>query len=244
MSRVNRMQSGNSNPAAKFFQWKSDHQKFAYYDKAEEKNVFVEMPVKFLALVSYKCIKGFNSKKNTGISSNEVRSVGKDSKETLRVHFFDQAKTVIADGKWQDIKDEVDREGGKFTESVYAMLPDGELVNFQINGAGLSTWYEFQKNQSDKFFDTWIEVKSFKEGKQGKVDYTFPVFEWGDKLDRKEEKLASECDAKISTYEDSYFNGKPAAHGHALDGDRSNSAVNQYEEDRLEPVSNFDDLDI
>lgn len=202
------MQSANSNPAEKFFQWRSDHQKFAYYDKEKEENVFVDMPVKFLALVSYKTVKGYNGKKGCGISSNEVRAIGKNSNERLKVHYFDEGKTVIAEGKWSDIKDAVDNAGGKFTESVYAMLPDGSLVNFQINGAGLSTWYEFQKNQSDKFFDNWIIVNKFKEGQQGTVKYTYPVFEWGTSLNRSEQKMAEECDKKIEAYEASYFDGK------------------------------------
>ncbi len=227
MSRVNRMQSANSNPAEKFFQWKSDHQKFAYYDKAESKNVFVEMPVKFLALASYKTIKGYNAKKGARISSNEVKSVSKNSNEDLKVHYFDEGKSVIAEGKWSDIKDTVDNAGGKFTESVYAMLPDGTLVNFQINGAALSTWYEFQKNQSDKFFDNWIEVNGFKEGKQGKVEYTYPVFEWGTTLDRNEGKLAEACDKKIESYEESYFNGGSVAE--TVNVGRANSEASKYE---------------
>lgn len=232
MSRINRMKSANSNPAEKFFQWKSDHQKFAYYDKAQEKNVFVEMPVKFLALSSYKTVKGYNPKKG-GIGCNEVKSIAKNSNETLNVYYFNDGKETIAKGRWADIKETVDNAGGKFTESVYAMLPDGSLVNFQINGASLSTWYEFQKNQSDKFFDYWVEVNAFKSGKQGKVEYTYPVFEWGQKMDRKEMDLANECDKKITAYEASYFNNAPAPQG------RENSEVDKYEAD-FEPATNED----
>src|SRR5690606_8074340 len=114
-----------------------------YYDKAKEENIFVELPLKFLGLVSYKTVKGYNAKKGQkgcGIFSNEVKRVGQKSTETLKVQYFDEEKSVIAEGKWNDIKEVVDNAGGKFTESVYAMLEDGSLVNFQINGAALSTW--------------------------------------------------------------------------------------------------------
>lgn len=229
MARKNRMTSANTNPAEKFFQWKSEHQKFAYYDKAEEKNVFVDLPIKFLGLVAYKTVKGYNGKKGAGIGANEVKTIGRNSNEILKVYYFDEGKTSIASGKWNDIKEVVDNAGGKFTESVYAMLEDGSLVNFQINGAALSTWYEFQKNQSDKFFDNWIVVKGFKEGKQGSVQYTYPVFEWGSTLDRSAQKLAEECDSKIEAYEDNYFGNKQPEPS-AFDGDRSRSEVNKYKE--------------
>jgi hypothetical protein len=244
MSRVNRMQSSNSNPAEKFFTWKSEHQKFAYYDKAKEENIFVELPLKFLAISSYKTVKGFNPKRGVngaGIGSNEVRSIAKKSNETLKVHFWDSDKSVIAEGKWNDIKETVDNAGGKFTESVYAMLEDGTLVNFQIMGAGLTTWYEFQKNQSDKFFDNWIVVKGFKEGKQGSVKYTYPVFEWGTTLNRSEQKLAEICDKKISDYEDWYFDGKEVAPD--AFADRAQSEVDKYDVKDAEEVETGDDLE-
>ena len=231
MARSNRMATQNSNPAEKFFQWKSDHQKFAYYDKSEEKNVFVDLPLKFLAIAAYKTVKGFNPKKNCGIGCNEVKSIGKNSNETMKVYFFDDGKTTIAEGKWNDIKADVDNAGGKFTESVYAMLEDGSLVNFQINGASLSTWYDFQKNNSNKFFDNWIEVKGFKDGEQGKgrVKYTYPVFEWGTTLTRSEQKLAEEADAKIEAYEAYYFDGKVSENV-----GRENSAVDKHFEAKEE----------
>jgi hypothetical protein len=245
MSRVNRMQSTNSNPAEKFFQWKSDHQKFAYYDKAKEENIFVELPLKFLGIVAYKTVKGFNpkrGKKGAGIFANEVKTIGQKSNETLKVQFFDEDKSVIAEGKWNDIKETVDNAGGKFTESVYAMLEDGTLVNFQINGAALSTWYEFQKNQSDKFFDNWIVVKGFKEATQGKVNYTYPVFEWGSTLNRSEQKLAEACDKKISDYESWYFDGKEVAPD--AFADRAQSEVDKYDvKDAEEVEAGSDDLD-
>lgn len=228
------MQSGNSNPAEKFFQWKSEHQKFAYYDKSEEKNIFTDLPIKFLGLVAYKTIKGYNAKKGAGIGANEVRSIAKKSNEEITCYYFDDNKTRIARGKWADIKADVDTAGGKFTESVYAMLPDGSLVNFQINGASLTTWYEFQKNQSDKFFDNWIVVNGYKEGKQGSVNYTYPIFEWGTTLNRSEQKMAEVCDAKISQYEDWYFDGKQSA-------PESKSAVDSYEVTDPETVE--DDLE-
>lgn len=204
------MQSTNTNPAERFLEWKSEKKKFAYWDKTAGENgalVEVDLPLKVLAIASYKTVTGFNQKyrgggpNGTAVRANEV----KDLKHTLKVYYMDPDKTIIAEGPWNKIKDEVDNKDGKFTLSVYCMTEDGTLINLKLSGASVGAWFDFCKNQSDKFFDHWIEAKSFKEGKQGSVTYFYPVFSWGSKIDRKAEKLAEEADKKIAAYEVSYF---------------------------------------
>jgi len=200
--RENRMSTEMSNPAAKFLSWKSNHQKFSYYDKTTQENVFLEMPVKFLALTRYKTIKGWNQKKEGAIIANEVKSL----KEELVVNFYKKGdKQEIARGAWNDIKETVEFWGGRYTESVYAMLPDGELVNLQLSGASLSTWFEFQKNQTHRFFDEFVQVNGFKEGKSGAVTFSYPVFEWTGKMNASQKTLAEAADELIQRYEASYF---------------------------------------
>lgn len=227
MSRVNRMQSGNTNPASKFLSWKSQHQKFAYYDKEKKENIFIEMPFKFLAISRYKTVKGWNQKKEGSIISNEVKSLN----DEIRVNFYPKNgdKYEICRGPWVDIKETVDNWDGKYTESVYVMLPDGELANLQLSGASLSTWFEFQKNQTDKFFDNWVVINGFKEGKQGAVTFTYPVFEWGSTLKTEEQKLAEGVDKKIEDYEAHYFGNQEE------EPSRSRSEVDKYEMEHNKP---------
>ncbi len=226
MARVNRMQSGNQNPANYFFEWKSQHQKFCYYDKDKKENVFVDMPFRFLALSRYTTVKGWNQKKKYALISNEIKTIN----DLLIVNAYaDGNKTEIARGEWKEIKDKVDNEGGKYTQSVYAMLPNGDVANVQLNGASLSTWFEFQKNQTDKFFDNWVVVNGFKEGKQGAVTYTYPVFEWGSTLNTKEQVLAENADIKIEAYENSYFGAKQE------EAPRHRSEVDKYEMNSNKP---------
>lgn len=233
MSRKNRHQSSNSNPATKWIAWSSNDKCFRYYDKDKSVNVLIELPVKFLALVSYKTVKGYNQKKKARINANEIRSVAKTSDEILEVTFMkkDQDNEVLAKGKWADIKEKVDLYDGKFTESVYAMLPDGSVVNFALNGACLKTWYDFQKNQGDRLFDNWVEAKTFESGKTGSVDYTYPIFTFGQSLDRSEGKLAEKADAQIEAYENTYFGGKAPL-------PELESAVDKHDNSKIE------DLDI
>ena len=231
MARQNRMQTANSNPAERFLEWKSNEKKFAYWDKdggdeGEGALVLVDLPLKILAIASYKSVTGFNSKykgggsKGTAIRSNEV----KDLKDTIKVYYMDPDKTVIAEGSWNNIKDEVDGKGGKYTLSVYAMNPEGELINLKLSGAAVGSWFDFCKNKTDLFFDHWVEVKECKQGKQGSVTYNYPVFSWGEKIDRKAEKLAEIADEKIQGYEKSYFGGS----GPANFDNPNDSAVEAY----------------
>lgn len=229
MARKNRMQTGSQNPANYFFQWKSEHEKFCYYNKEKKENIFIEMPFKFLALTRYITVKGWNQKKQYALISNEVQSIN----DTLIVNAYSQGnKTEIARGEWKDIKERIDNEGGKFTQSVYIMLPNGEVANLQLNGASLSTWFEFQKNQTDRFFDNWVVVNGFKEGKQGAVTFTYPVFEWGSTLNAEQQVLAENADNKIEEYETSYF-GEKEEKDHTPN--RQRSEVDKYEMEHNKP---------
>ncbi len=216
------MQSGMQNPAKHFFQWKSDHQKFCYYDKEKKENIFVDLPFKFLALSKYITVKGWNQKKEYALISNEVKNID----DTLVVNAYkDGNKFEVAKGNWNSIKDKMESEKGKFTQSVYVMLPNGDLANIQLNGASLSTWFEFQKNQTDRFFDNWVVVNGYKDGKNGSVEYTYPVFEWGTTLNTEEQVLAENADVKIGEYEESYF-GKS---NEPQENPRERSEVDKYE---------------
>ena len=228
MSRVNRMQSGTQNPATRFFQWKSQHEKFAYYDKEKKENVFVEMPFKFLALSRYKTVKGWNQKKEGSLISNEV----KDLKDQIIVNFYPKQgeKHEICRGAWADIKETVDNWDGRYTESVYVMLENGDVANIQLNGASLKTWFDFQKNKTDMFFDNWVIVNGFKEGVQGAVTYTYPTFEWGGTLNKDAQGLAEYADGKIEEYEKGYFKTEEQQEPH-----RQRSAVDIYEMNANKP---------
>lgn len=223
------MQTGTQNPATKFIQWSSKHEKFLYYDKQKKENILLELPLKFLAVSRYKTIKGWNQSKEFSLISNEV----KDLKHQIAVTAYPKngEKYLLCKGTWEEIKEKVETNKGKYTESVYVMLPDGEVANIQLNGASLSTWFDFQKNQTDRFFDNWVVVKGFKEGSQGAVTYTYPVFEWGSTLDTESQLRAETADAKIEEYELSYFGAKEEP----KENHRQRSEVDKYEMEHNKP---------
>ena len=246
MSRVNRMASGNSNPAELFITWSSKHQKFVYYDKEAKANYMIDMPFKFLAISKYITVTGWNQKNEFSLISNEV----KDISDELTVNAYykgGNGKEQIVKGDWKSISELMELKKGKFTQSVYAMLPDGKVVNIKLSGASLSTWFEFQKNQTDRFFNDWVVVNGFKEGVNGSVEYTYPVFEWGTSLDKPSQERAEVADSKIEEYEKSYFkNSEPEKD--AFEG-RSRSEVDKHEKiaaelDMHEQAANVEEDDL
>ena len=231
MSRVNRMASGNTNPAELFITWSSKHEKFCYYNKEEKANFFIDFPFKFLAISKYITVSGWNQKNEYSIISNEVKRI--EDNLVVNAYFKDKnkSKDVIAQGDWKSISETMEVKKGKFTQSVYAMLPEGKLVNIKLSGASLSTWFEFQKNQTDRFFNDWVVVNGFKEGINGSVEYTYPVFEWGTSLDAERQKRAELADEKIVAYEESYF-GKSVE---PKENFRERSEVDKHEMNQNKP---------
>ena len=72
MTRSNETTTKTPNPATKFLEFKNG--KFSYYDKTSEANVEVPLPLRFIVLDELATIKGWDSKTNSGIYSNEVHS--------------------------------------------------------------------------------------------------------------------------------------------------------------------------
>ena len=67
MGFLDRPAAKSSNPTAKFLEWKSEQKKFAYYDKEQKQNVFVDLPLTFLVLEEYHTVRGFSDSDQTGI---------------------------------------------------------------------------------------------------------------------------------------------------------------------------------
>jgi hypothetical protein len=134
------------NPASKFISWSGSKGKFYYFDKErgeKGENVFFENPIYIVPLDELNTIKGFHDKSQSGIYSNEVKNL---SKETLIVKAFKGGS--IATGLYKDIKGNL--EGGDFAKSIYAafinIMEDKttylELVNISFHGSSLGPWID------------------------------------------------------------------------------------------------------
>jgi len=173
MSRSNPT-STQSNPSTRWFEWDSDNSCVKYYDKVEKKSVMVKLPFTFLVLDQTASITGWNDPSKSGVYSNEVRST---KASPLLVRSFKGG--TIAQGIYQDIKEKVKSEGGKFTTNVYIAYKDGseyKIGCIMFKGASLQSWSDFSKANRSKLDTDAIQIASYVEGKKGKVNYTTPVF--------------------------------------------------------------------
>lgn len=218
MARLERTTQTSSNPATKFLQWKSNDKCLSYYDKEKKENIKVSLPFKFTFLEHYHTVKGWNDKTESGIYSNEVFLI---SKETLTVKSFKGGE--IAQGLYTDIRNKVKNAGGVYHRSVYIMLEDGSLANLQLKGSAVSSYSDFFKeNQQHIENDTWVVIDSAQEGKKGAVKFTTPNFKLGNKTTPADEKLITTAANELQVYMNDYFNGKEP---------EIKSEVDKYEEE-------------
>jgi len=186
MSRRSEVASSYEKPAEMYLEWKSDDKSFSYYDKAQGKNITVD-PGKFLFLMDRSTIKGWSEADQSGIYSNEVKNLSTDD---LNVRTF--SGKAIASGKYADIKEAIAKAGGTFTKSIYAMMQDGTIINFQLRGVSLRQWMDFTAKSRRRLPDEWITIASVEEGKKGRVTFSFPNFEFSGSLNAKEGDLADQ----------------------------------------------------
>lgn len=191
MSRSN--QSNLVNPAKKFLQWrgeikfteingkieKTDRHCFSYYDATKKEEpckgqMELNLPVTFLVLDILHTIKGYNESAKAGFYSNEIRG------DMWKTHPFKVrcGKDDFTEGLYAEIKDEVKGAGGKYCQSVYALMKEeGVWVinNFQFTGTARDSWMEFcKKNDIEKCA---VTVKTWTVGEKGNNKFNVPVFE-------------------------------------------------------------------
>ena len=186
-SRRSEVQSSNTNPAEKFLSWSSQNQALVYYDKDKSENVLVKPPFSFLYLADRTTVKGYDAEDNTGIYSNEVKAI----KEELNVRNF--KNKTIAVGQWNDISQKVDRSGGKFAKSIYAMTKKGNLINLCLYGGALGEWFEFTKKSKRRLPDEWVTITGVEERKKGATTYFVPVFSYNKSLSADEGEMADKA---------------------------------------------------
>lgn len=189
-----------SNPAAKFIDWKSNEKCFSYYDKEEAKNVLIPLPFTFLVLDELHTIKGWNDATSSSIYSNEVKFI---SKEVMTVKPF--KGNEIAKGIYKDIKEKIVAAGGHYTKSIYIMLEDGTLANIQLKGSAVQKWGDFSQKTKSRFADEWVTVANVEEGKKGAVKFTTPLFSFAKSLNDKECDLADTAFNTLETYLKAYL---------------------------------------
>ncbi len=191
------------NPCKKFIDFKSDKGQFFFYDKENEVQMELPLPIYFVVLDELSTISGYNKKNDCGIYSNEVH---RTTDEIFRVKTFKGGESII--GMYADIKDSIKALGGKYTKSVYALLiKDGgetELVNFKFKGAAFSAWLD-KTMDADKVV---VGIINTFEEKNGNTTYRVPVFK-PFKLTSELNEKAIEADKVLQKYLKEYKAQQP-----------------------------------
>jgi len=175
MPRAQAFTSGPSSPATKYLEWSSAERKFHYYDKAAGKQIFLDLPMKFIFLDSKATIKGFNPTTQSSIYSNDVANT---KNEKFVVRSFKSA-SPLAEGLYQDIKSKIEEVGGKYHASIYAFSDTLGVINIAVKGDALKEWSNFTTASRKSFLGCYIEVAGAEERKNGAVKYAVPVFKVG-----------------------------------------------------------------
>ena len=225
MSRKSEFQTVSPNPSTMFLEWKSDKKMFAFWNKEAKENQFVKLPFKFLTLKEMHTVKGWNDSSESAIYSNEVKFIGK---EEITVKSFKGGE--IASGLYKDVKHKIHSAGGHYCKSIYAMLSDGVIVNFQLKGSAVKEWGDFTQKTRSRLTDEWVEVTEAKQLKKGKVSYSVPVFRFNTSLNESEGNLADTAYDTLDAYMTKYK-------------EADNTPVPDAEEIEEEAAADFDGLD-
>lgn len=133
----------------------------------------MDLPFTFLPLDKLSCVTGFNSYQEENVYSNEVRNT---QKEILNVRI---GKQTVAQGLYQEIKDQINNKGGKFTSSVYIAYKDGgdlRIGNIKFKGASLGPWIDLQ-NSAVNLSENAVAITGKEIGEQGAIKYSIPIME-------------------------------------------------------------------
>lgn len=202
MSRSNPTEGRAQNPAVRYFEWNGEHGLVRYYDKDARKNVDVGADFTFILLDQVASVRGWHDDSGSGIYSNEVKDT---TQETLVVKAFKGG--TLAEGFYRDIKDRVNRMGGSYVANLYIAFKDGgelKIGVLRFKGSALGAWMEFTKDHKADLYAKAIRIKSFTEGKKGRVVFRTPVLTIKD-IDRDTDRAALTLDKELQEYFKAYF---------------------------------------
>src|SRR4029434_2370289 len=205
MSRSIPQENELPNPAKRIYEWHGGEGHLKVFDKETKKTTALpdSFAFTFIPLDELGCVRGFDSRENKGIYSNEVKRTRKDILTVKR----DKGDTV-AEGIWRDIKVKVNSGGGDFHIAVYLgyKAEDGSLQTgvLRLKGAALNAWIEFAKKHKAEIYKKAVVIHGFTEGQNGAIKFKVPKFSLKD-IAETTEVDAQALDVMLQAYLHSYF---------------------------------------
>lgn len=187
------------NPATRWFEWHGERGVVTYYDKEKKENVDLALPFVAIVLDQLSAVKGWDDSTKSGIYSNAVRDT---RQELLTVKSFKGG--VIAEGRYKDIKAQVNAAGGHFESQIYIAYK-GEhglsIAVLSLKGAALGAWMEFSRAHRGAIQDDAVMITGYTEGQKGRVIFRVPTFAIK-KLSADTNAEAVKLDAKLQEWLD------------------------------------------
>lgn len=225
--RVNPTNELPKNPSEFFLNWKSKEKKFVYYDKKNEKDVSMPFPLEFIPLFKCVSIRGYNHKKTKTYISNEIKDLNTDYLVVNSYNNVTKERKKEWAGYYAEIKENLD-QNCKFTVSLYAAIKRKKggmaLVNFQLNGAGLHHWFDFERENN--IWKGSIKVSKMTQEKNGDVDYNAPVYEIAP-ISKEDDIEAARLQKVITAHLNEYF-ARNASSTPSTNQDAPKSSKNEH----------------
>jgi hypothetical protein len=197
MSLSRPIERSTSNPVVRYYTFNGATGTLSYYDKETEQKVEVTEPFIFIPTDEKNGVEGYDSKKEMGFRSNEVNST---TKEELTVR-WNSGQTLIQ-GFYNDIKDKVKAQGGKYIKSIYGITKindQWEMINIKLKGAAFSAWLNFDSQKKGGVLGLTIAITKGPKKKTGMVEYYEPLFKA--KVTPEDlHKIACDKDAELQQY--------------------------------------------
>lgn len=224
MSRSN-PQANIQNPAACRWEWKGGEGVLQWYDKEKQGNVTEKLPFTCLLLDRTAAVTGYSEPKGSGMYSNEVR----DTKtQPLVVRWQKKGMGLVAEGLWQDIKEKVKGNSGKFALNLWVAFKDADGFKIGVikaSGCALGPWIEFEQKAGKAIYEKAFTVsRGEQEGKA--IKFYPPIFGLKD-VKEETNAAAKVLDAELQEYLTAYFARPTAA--------RAEVSAQQAEEQQAEP---------
>lgn len=238
MSRSKPTSSGTASPIKYRFEFSGKTGKFTYYDKETKKNVEVD-DLKLIILDMRSSFTGFSDDENAGIYSNMVSNI---TKEEMVVK---AGSKTIATGLYADIKDKVEKKGGKYSRDLISLAyinKEWVMSSLSLTKSALATFMNFEKGKDDNgddleegkpdLMDSILLITAGANKKKGSIKYVVPAFELAE-LSQELSDLAMEQDVLLQDY----FNGRSTSPAAESTPSEPEEGEPEAEEPQAEPAT-------
>ena len=161
-------------------EWKSDDKCFKVWKRElkdqgkpkEEQYVKFDIPAEMIIIAEWFSIGGYINTLGTWVRSNEIFSFD----EPFVVRKNDGSIWLTWD--WNTIWEKVKSSGWKLLRNIHFATKDSlDLSTLQMGWAGSGAWREAVKEWTLTPGTYTVRLKEIGEGKKGKIEWTFPIFE-------------------------------------------------------------------